>query len=308
MAAWDGQTLESQGPDVVAMFGGDAGKWEAEHNAELQRAGWTGPGQPPGSGGGNSGGAIPPGYVRTGDGRLVQGTNTPGGNPVSGGGAPPPGASGQPPGASGQPPGGGEVSMTLEQLKLQYAQQAAYQAYLNAKLKGDNEQVAINKATAEANAAYQRAQIEQQEKQRLSSGTLGMLGVMTQRAQAYNQAQEGFERTGVATGGRIAGISALGKSLSPSTFAAALGLPEDDPRVKSISAAASQLAPAGNQSVSSQVSTGGAAPQPGATTQASPAEPPSTFGTFGQPSAAIPPFVRNYQSPQGSGGQNGLGV
>lgn len=194
--------------------------------------------------------------------------------------------------------------MTLEQLKLQYAQQAAYQAYLNAKQQGDNEQVAINKATAEANAAYQRAQIEQQEKSRLSTGTLGMLGLATQRAQAYNQAQEGFERTGVATGGRIAGIAALGQSLSPSAFATALGLPEDDPRVKSIAAAANQLAPTANRPPQQSPSPSPApspAPQPTGA-QAPPSQAAQAPLTFGQPSAAIPPFLRNYQSSQGSGG------
>lgn len=49
MAAWDGQTLEGQGPDVTAMFGGDASRWEQEHNDALKQQGWTGPNQPPGS-------------------------------------------------------------------------------------------------------------------------------------------------------------------------------------------------------------------------------------------------------------------
>jgi hypothetical protein len=49
MAAWDGQTLESQGADVAAMFGGDAARWEQEHNDALRQQGWTGPNQPPGS-------------------------------------------------------------------------------------------------------------------------------------------------------------------------------------------------------------------------------------------------------------------
>lgn len=49
MAAWDGMTFESQGPDVMAMFGYDAGAWENEHNQALQAQGWAGPGMPPGS-------------------------------------------------------------------------------------------------------------------------------------------------------------------------------------------------------------------------------------------------------------------
>jgi hypothetical protein len=49
MAAWDGQTLEGQGENVVAMFGGDASRWEQEHNDALKQQGWTGPNQPPGS-------------------------------------------------------------------------------------------------------------------------------------------------------------------------------------------------------------------------------------------------------------------
>lgn len=40
MAALDGQTLEGQGPEVYAMFGGDSARWEAEHNAALLASGW----------------------------------------------------------------------------------------------------------------------------------------------------------------------------------------------------------------------------------------------------------------------------
>src|SRR5687767_14825515 len=40
MAALDGQTLEQQGPEVWAMFGGNAAAWEAEHNQALQSQGY----------------------------------------------------------------------------------------------------------------------------------------------------------------------------------------------------------------------------------------------------------------------------
>lgn len=61
MAAWDGQTLWSQDGDTIAMFQavwGDnaADQWENEHNDELRRQGWSGPGQSGGGGGGSSSG------------------------------------------------------------------------------------------------------------------------------------------------------------------------------------------------------------------------------------------------------------
>lgn len=94
--------------------------------------------------------------------------------------------------------GDGEISVALEQMKLNAAQQAAYQAYLNAKVQQDSEQVAINKAVAAGNQAYQQAQIALQGQQ-----------LTTTRQQAYNQGMAEFEHSGVATGGRIAGLNAL---------------------------------------------------------------------------------------------------
>lgn len=186
------------------------------------------------------------------------------------------------------PASGGEISTSLESIKLQYAQQAAYQAYLNAKLQQDDEQVAINKAVAAADEAYQKATIEQQEKTRVAGGAQAALGLAEKQAEAYNVAQQGFERTGVASRGRLAGLSMLRQPLAPEAYATMLGLDATDPRAQTIAAAAGAVLGGGQQPGSVATGASGASAPPSPTPTAP--KPASADQLFGQP---VPAFLQN---------------
>lgn len=217
-----------------------------------------------------------------------------GGNPPTGGAptgnfgppqsAPSPSVGGGGGGSTTQQVGGGsEINLDLEKVKLDYASQAAQQAYLNAKAQNDSEETAIHKAVAEANRVYQERSLLQQ-------GTGKALDIAGQRAEAYNTGMAQFENSGVATSGRISGLSALRQPLSPALYAGLLGLPENDPRVKSISDAANQLF-AGNQQPSSIASAPSSAA--GAAAPSANSAPPNYQSPLtGQTAANIPQFMR----------------
>lgn len=196
-------------------------------------------------------------------------------------------------GGSQQVGGGSEINFDFEKWRTEQVKQAAEQAYLTAKAQNDTEETAIHKAVAEANAAYQRAQVELEQRRVLQTGTKAALDIAGQRAEAYNTGMKEFESTGVATGGRISGLAALRQPLSPALYAGLLGLPETDPRAGTIAAAANQLF-AGSQQTPS-VATGAApATTPAAPQPASPATPPPPMQSplTRQTAANIPQFMR----------------